>query len=138
MVDPVSKDELKNALQVQAKQEIMSKAEAYVHTLIPGVILVLLAYVLSGGLQDPSHPGSPAIQYVVDGLIGGLLYVFVQKIGWDSTGIPEIMRRIGIGMVAGYVVFLSGMPDSISALSMGYAGIDMIEAILNRVTIGKK
>ncbi len=136
----ITRDELKNALRGRWYDRVNrfmqnEKLEAYVHGIIPGVILVLTAVILSGTFQDPAAPRDPWIRYVIDGLIGGLLYVFVQKIGWDSTGIPEVIRRIGIGMIAGYVVYVAGLPDSLTALSMGYAGIDMIEAVLNRIAV---
>ncbi len=69
-------------------------------------------------------------RYILDGILGGILYALVQRYGWEDKG--EIIRRLSIGAIAGYIVFISGLPNSVTALSLGYVGIDAIEAILNR------
>ena len=69
--------------------------------------------------------------YIVDGMLGALLYILVSKWGWEQK--EECLRRLGIGAISGYIVLITGLPNSFTAMSMGYVGIDMIEALINKV-----
>ncbi len=73
------------------------------------------------------------LRYILDGFLGGALYALVQKFGWGEK--EEIMRRLSMGAIAGYIVFIAGLPNSLTALSLGYVGIDAIEAIINKTKI---
>jgi hypothetical protein len=66
--------------------------------------------------------------YILDGIIGGSLYVLVSKFGYDDRW--DILRRLGMGAIAGYIIYISGLPDHLVTISIGYIGIDAIEAIL--------
>ncbi len=68
--------------------------------------------------------------YVLDGSIGGLLYILVSKYGYDER--YDIARRILIGAISGLAMYYSGLPDHLSAIGGGYIGIDAIEAILKK------
>jgi len=71
-------------------------------------------------------------QYILDGIIGGALYILVQKYGFADKA--EILRRLGIGAIAGYVVYIAGLPNSFTALGLGYMGIDAIEALITTIS----
>lgn len=71
------------------------------------------------------------LQYIFDGFIGGILYIFVSKYGWGRHK-SEILRRLSIGLIAGHLVYAAGWPNSITAMSLGYFGIDAIESLLNK------
>jgi len=75
------------------------------------------------------------VSYAIHGLLGGVLYVLVQKYGFSDKA--EIVRRLGIGAIAGYIVFTMGLPDSFTALSMGYLGIDAIEGLITKIQTKK-
>ena len=65
--------------------------------------------------------------YLVDGCLGGILYILVSKLGYDNRW--DIARRLGIGLIAGYIAYLTKIPE-LAAIGLGYIGIDAIEAIL--------
>lgn len=70
----------------------------------------------------------PLINYLFDGLVGGTLYSIVSKLGYDQRW--DIARRMTTGAIAGYIIFVAGLPDHLVTISVGYIGIDAIEAIL--------
>lgn len=70
------------------------------------------------------------VVYALHGLLGGALYVLVVKYGWTEK--EEILRKLAVGAIGGYVVFIAGLPDSVTAMTVGYMGVDVIEAILNK------
>lgn len=71
------------------------------------------------------------LQYIFDGFIGGVLYILVCKYGWECNK-SEILRRLSMGLIAGHLVYAAGWPNSITAMSLGYFGIDAIESLLNK------
>lgn len=68
--------------------------------------------------------------YVADGTVGGLLYVLVSKYGYNER--YDIIRRLLIGAVSGLAVYYTGIPDHLTAIGIGYIGIDALEGILKR------
>lgn len=70
------------------------------------------------------------VSYTLHGMLGGVLYVVVSKFGWDDK--EEILRRLAMGAIGGYLVLIAGLPDSITAVTAGYVGIDVIESMLNK------
>jgi len=84
------------------------------------------------GMFGISHNIALHMQYIIDGIIGGTLYIIIRKYGWCENKI-NILRRLFVGAVAGHLVFIANWPNSLTAMSLGYVGIDGIESILNRV-----
>ena len=78
-----------------------------------------------------SHPIALHLQYIIDGIIGGVLYILVMKYGWGNHR-TDIFRRLGMGGIAGHLVFIAGWPNSVTAMSLGYFGIDAIESLMNK------
>lgn len=72
----------------------------------------------------------PIVHYGIAGAVGGILYGLVNKFGWDDR--TEYARRIAMGIICGYLVLISGLPNSFTAFSMSYFGIDGIEAFLTK------
>lgn len=66
--------------------------------------------------------------YILDGSVGGILYVLVSKLGYDHKW--DIIRRIGIGAISGLILYYANIPDHLVAVGLGYMGIDAVEAIL--------
>lgn len=72
--------------------------------------------------------------YVIDGTIGGVLYILVSKLGYKERW--DICRRLIMGAISGLVVYYIGLPNHLSAMGIGYIGIDALEPIL--LKYGKK
>lgn len=71
---------------------------------------------------------NPFFNYIFDGIIGGILYILISKLGYDHRW--DLIRRLVTGAIAGYIIYISGLPDHLSAIGLGYMGLDAIEAIL--------
>lgn len=68
------------------------------------------------------------VNYIIDGAVGGLLYILVSKLGYSERW--DIIRRLLIGAISGLIIYYSGLPNHLTAIGLGYVGIDAIEAIL--------
>jgi hypothetical protein len=80
------------------------------------------------------------LDYIINGTVGGLLYVLISKWGYDHEW--DIIRRLVMGAIAGYIVYIAGalissiygtLPSGLIAFAAGYVGLDAIEAILIRM-----
>jgi len=78
--------------------------------------------------------------YIIDAVIGAIAYIFTSKALWGD-GIPnmqqfviESVRRIGISILIGIIMFELQMPNHMVALTAGYMGLDFIEALFNKYT----
>ena len=74
-----------------------------------------------------SSPIDQLTMHIIDGVLGGLLYIIISKLGYNDRW--DITRRLLLGLIAGYIAYLSKIPD-LATVGIGYIGIDAIEAIL--------
>jgi len=78
--------------------------------------------------------------YIIDAVIGAIAYIFTSEALW-SDKIPDMqklvvesVRRIGISVLIGIIMFELQMPNHMVALTAGYMGLDFIEALFNKYT----
>jgi len=76
----------------------------------------------------------PVLNYALCGLIGSALYILSAKLLWDQDPKWYIaaIRRLIAGPIIGVVIYILNIPDSLTAITAGYVGIDWIEGILNK------
>ncbi len=78
----------------------------------------------------------PPLSFVIFGALGGLLYCLRQKLRRHPVRPAEYLIRPVFGMVSAYVLVEHfGFPDHFNSLVLGYFGIDVFEAIVNRIDV---
>ena len=70
---------------------------------------------------------TPFFIYLINGAIGGILYILVSKLGYNDR--LDAIRRLLIGIISGYIAYEAKLPE-IAAISIAYIGSDAIEALL--------
>ena len=65
--------------------------------------------------------------YIIDGVIGALIWVLTPPL---EKPVKAIVARLLEGAIIGYVIFVLGLPNHLTALTGGYVGVDMIKQIL--------
>jgi len=74
-----------------------------------------------------------ALIFAVHGLIGAVLYVLF----WRVKEPYEIARHCVVGACVGYAFFFAhtqyDIPNLLVAIFLGYAGIDIVEAVFEKV-----
>ena len=70
---------------------------------------------------------------LVNGLIGGTIYILIQNLGWNDN--KEVIRRLMFGIIAGYITHLLGHFDPLTTITAGYFGLDLAEALINNEQI---
>lgn len=68
-------------------------------------------------------------QSLVNGFVGGIIYVLIQKWGWND--LEAIERRLLMGLIAGYITHVTGHTDAFTTIVAGYVGIDSLEGFIN-------
>lgn len=69
------------------------------------------------------------IQSLLFGMLGGIIYILIQKLGWQDN--YEIVRRLAFGLISGLIIHLMGHMDALTTITAGYFGLDLIEAFIN-------
>jgi len=72
---------------------------------------------------------------VIHGVLGAIVYILVARLGWEMRA--EILRRLALGAIIGYLVFVADLPNQLTALGLGYLGVDAVEAILDRLALSR-
>jgi len=72
--------------------------------------------------------------YVVLGFLGGVLYCLITKVMWTEEF--EWARRMVVGAVAGGIAYYLGITNLVMVLVWGYFGVDIVEAIIHRKSMG--
>ena len=69
--------------------------------------------------------------YIIDGLLGAAIWILTPP---HHLKPGEIVKRLFEGAVIGYVVYILGLPNHITALTAGYMGIDFIKSLLEGIS----
>ncbi|MEM3423964.1 MAG: hypothetical protein QXE51_05310 [Nitrososphaeria archaeon] len=78
--------------------------------------------------------------YVIDSVIGAILYILTAKAFWDEKTywnvdtLKTIIRRLLIAVFLGYIAYILNYPNHAVAIWLGYAGIDIVEAIMTKLS----
>lgn len=64
------------------------------------------------------------------GLLGGAIHVLVLKYGWKEKF--NAVREILLGAFAGILYSLTGLPDSLALIAVGFSATDIVEAFLRK------
>ncbi len=65
------------------------------------------------------------------GLFGGGIHVLITKYAWKDRVVA--VREILLGGIAGILYSLTGFPDSLALIFVGYTGTDFVESFLSRL-----
>jgi uncharacterized membrane protein len=65
--------------------------------------------------------------YIIDGVIGALIWVLTPPLEKPAK---TVLARLLEGAIIGYVIFVLGLPNHVTAISGGYMGLDIIKQIL--------
>jgi hypothetical protein len=65
--------------------------------------------------------------YIIDGVIGALIWVLTPPLEKPAK---TVLARLAEGAIIGYVIFVLGLPNHVTAISGGYMGLDIIKQIL--------
>jgi len=80
----------------------------------------------------------PILTSVLMGTAGGFTHVFVDATSWDDLKKFSSVREITLGtIIGGLYVFLHsdyGFPNFVMTFISGYAGIDFIKGIIEKLT----
>jgi hypothetical protein len=70
------------------------------------------------------------VLYIIDGLIGAAIWILTppHQLTWQ-----EIIKRLFEGAIIGYIVYVLGLPNHITALTAGYMGIDFIKQVIENI-----
>jgi H+/Cl- antiporter ClcA len=68
--------------------------------------------------------------YIIDGLIGAAIWILTPPHQLEKK---EIIKRLFEGAIIGYIVYVLGLPNHITALTAGYTGIDFIKQLLESI-----
>ena len=78
------------------------------------------------------EPLSTVVLFIIHGVLGALAYCLI----WREYEREELMRRLSLGAIAGYLysymVINYSLPDGIIAFIVGYWCVDFIEALAER------
>lgn len=78
----------------------------------------------------------PPLSYVVFGALGGFLYILRQSLMRHKVAPIEFIARPAFGAVAAYILTVSlHLPNHLTSLFSGYAGIDIFDAALSRFNL---
>jgi uncharacterized membrane protein YjjP (DUF1212 family) len=73
------------------------------------------------------------LEYSFYGLLGAIVYTLVRWGFWKEKGYEYLFRHFAWGFIAGLLVQLFGLPNSLTAFGLGYMGIDLAEGFLERL-----